>query len=192
LARSAFTEIARGIINTSPNPLVQTKRFFNYAEIVLVKFLVGCSLINSLNSSKSNSSIINMGFEGNTPPSSDKPDIIPDRFIVTLKPFLTSSEVDTHCARIRDLCSPVGITSTDDGAAPLSTFLTFGLGGSEGVSTASAEDSNPQDTLRGYSGFFTGEVLETVQKSNEVTQSSSKTQASHVYTHFLEGCRHRA
>jgi len=116
-----------------------------------------------------------MGFEGKTPPSGDKPDIIPDRFIVTLKPFLTSSEVGAHCARIRDLCSPVGITSTDDGAAPLSTFLTFGLGGSEGVSTASAEDLNLQDTLRGYSGVFTGEVLETVQKSNEVTQPFSKT-----------------
>jgi hypothetical protein len=110
-----------------------------------------------------------MGFEGDTPPSGDKPDIIPDQFIVTLKPFLTSSEVDAHCTQIRDLCSAVGTTSSDSGAAPLASFLTFGIGNSEGVSTVSAEDSTPQDTLRGYSGVFTGEVLDAVRKSNEVT-----------------------
>jgi hypothetical protein len=121
-----------------------------------------------------------MGFEGDTPPSSDRTDIVPNGYIISLKPYLAPTEADAHCAKIRELCSPAA-TALDEGAGgEPSAFFTFGMG-PEGVATDTVDDSTPRDTLRGYTGIFTPEVLQTIQQSNEVPLSPAQAQMIGTY-----------
>lgn len=102
-------------------------------------------------------------------PSGERPDIIPDRYIVTLKHYLTASEASAHCSKIQELCSKASTTSTQDAGTTPKSFLTFGIRGGDEVEAASTEGSSSGDSrFHGYATMLTPDMLETVKGSHEV------------------------
>jgi hypothetical protein len=104
-----------------------------------------------------------MGFTGDSAPIEG--DVIPNRYIVALKPFLNSEEVEIHCSEIQGLYNQqpsvsAGLSSVGG------SFSTFYIGHTNPPG-ASLTDTGPE-TFRGYSGTFLPETLQRIKNSNEV------------------------
>lgn len=122
-----------------------------------------------------------MGFKVDVPA-----DIIPDRYIVSLKPFLSRKEVESHCSAIERHCSehPIASTTSAPPERPLgsdtgddsveSTFRQFTIGETPAQDVMGAASVPSIHTFRGYFGLFSQATLEEIEGSPDVCTDDSQ------------------
>lgn len=96
-----------------------------------------------------------------------RPDIVPDGYIVSLKSYLTPSEVQAHCDMIRGLCASVATTTSGDETFQPS-ILQFSMTSQATTTAALSDTETVGESLCGYAGVFTPEIVQKISESQEV------------------------